>query len=182
MSKSIGSCQWSANSMKNITLICCALNAIFLGRCAILPLLKPFADNLDSNLGNFEQTLLFGIFYITMGISAFALQALAQRYTCRNITILSCIGMSGAFLFQALSQNFWVLVTARCVTGLFAGLRPVVVTYFRYAASFDLTPSKCEARYNEILGFWIGIAFFLGPLCNIGFVAKPNIHRCQAFG
>ena len=58
-------CSFSMASAKNIFLVCCTLNAIFLGRCAVLPLLKPFADTLDSNLQNFEQTLLFAIFYIT---------------------------------------------------------------------------------------------------------------------
>jgi len=163
--------KFAITSTKNIVLACCTLNAIFLGRCAVLPLLKPYADSFDNNLGNFEQTLLFGIFYISMGASSFGLQKLADLFTCRTIIIVSSFGMSAAFVFQALSRKFWVLVLARFSTGLFAGLQPVIVTYFRHSASFDVYPEKAEEKYNSTLGLWVGIAFCLGPLSNIAFVA-----------
>merc|ERR1719335_530141 len=60
---------------------------------------------------------------------------------------------------------------ARCSTGLFAGLQPVVVTYLRQAAAFDENPQQKEQFYNESLGFWIGAAFAIGPILNIGLVA-----------
>lgn len=109
-----------------------------------------------------------------MGISAFGLQRLADFFSCRAIITMASFGMGSAFLFQALSPNFWVLVIARCSTGLFAGLQPVVVTYLRQVASLDENPQQKEQFYNESLGFWIGVAFTVGPILNIALVARDH--------
>lgn len=157
------------NAKKSLPYLYAAILAMLWGRSIVLPMLKFYGDVLcrvDVNVsecGDFKQGILMGSAFFFFCLGSYACGPLSDRFGRKPIIVFSLIGMALGFFLQGIAINFWMLVGARCFTGIFLAVPAVCQAYISDCVELSELPA-----YTATLGKCWGITWATGPLISLG--------------
>jgi len=137
-----------------------------LGYSMVLPLLPEIGQSFGA------PEFLIGILIASNAFTALIFGPiwgrLSDNYGRKKILLISQVGTGISFLVLAFSPNFWVILLARILDGIFGGQIPVIRAYIA-----DITTP--ETRSQEMSKIMVGhtIGMIVGPLIG-GFLGILN--------
>jgi len=157
---------------KSIPYVYLALLVVIMGRTFVVTLLKFYVDAIfelqqtgyDSEsvemikISDAYQGLLNAGFFLTFGIGAVVSTYLSNYFGRRLIILINIAAVCIGFILQALSTSYWMLFTARLVTGFFVAMSPLVQIYLKDCVASDELPYY--SAWRETI---IGLSWAIGP-------------------
>lgn len=130
-----------------------------IGYGVVIPVLPVYAKTLD--VGDFQVGFLFATYAIALVLSSIPFGLLSDRYGRKPFVLFGMFAMSGAFIFYALAESYWMLVLGRVLDGLTA------------AATWTVALALIADRFpDEVLGEKMGFAMAAAA---VGGMAGPLV-------
>ena len=135
-----------------------------LGFGIIIPVLRDFTTLLakNSQLEWVGVALLSGILMSSYSIAQFFAAPIiglwSDKYGRRKLLFLSVAGNVVSYLLFCVSNNFWLFLFSRLVSGITGGNVGVAQSYIA-----DITEEKNRGKAMGMMGALFGLGFILGP-------------------
>ncbi len=101
-----------------LVLVCLLVFVDSVGYGLIVPVLPRYSQELG--VGDFGIGFLFSVYAIAVLLAGIPLGWMSDRLGRKPFIIFGMLAMSGAFIFYALAEGYWMLVVARTLDGLTA--------------------------------------------------------------
>ncbi len=128
-----------------------------LGFGIIIPLTPYLARHFSAS--PFQIGFLMSIYSIMQFLFSPFWGGWSDKIGRRPIILLSLLGGAGSYLVFGFATNFWTLVVARGLAGLFGGNISAAHAYIA-----DITTEKDRSKGMGMLGAAFGLGFIFGPL------------------
>ena len=135
-----------------------------LGFGIIIPVLRDFTQLLakNSHLEWVGIALLSGILMSSYSIAQFfaapVIGHLSDKYGRRKLLFLSVAGNVVSYLIWAITNDFWIFLASRLISGITGGNVAVAQSYIA-----DITAEKDRGKAMGMMGALFGLGFILGP-------------------
>ena len=142
-----------------LVLVCLLVFVDSVGYGLIVPVLPRYSQELG--VGDFGIGFLFSVYAMAVLLAGIPLGWMSDRFGRKPFIIFGMLAMSGAFIFYALAEGYWMLVVARALDGLTA------------AATWSAGLALLGDHYqDEVMGEKMGYAMGAAAL---GGIAGPLI-------
>jgi len=152
--------QWATN------LLLAALATEFLGASITVPIMAQYAASFHVDRG--LVGLVFSVGSFATLLSDLWLPRVSDSYGRKPAIVLSLIGSTIAYGFEAVAPTFGFLLFAAFVGGMFGGTPPVAVAYIS-----DIYPPRERPQYIGLVPAIVSSCFVLGPTIG-GFISNAT--------